>query len=121
MSRRAMLAINFDKLIREIIERNDLATVKDLEKIHHRLEKIEKSLQKSASGRPPIRRSAAGDGASASDIVLDLIRGNKKGSNFKKIRSQTGFNDNKIRNILFRLHKLGRIKRKDRGTYTISE
>jgi len=35
------------------------------------------------------------------------------------IQSQTGFEEKKIRNILYRLHRNGKIKRKSRGVYTV--
>ena len=34
------------------------------------------------------------------------------------LKKKTGFDDKKLRNIVFRLHKLGKIKRVGRGKYT---
>ena len=53
----------------------------------------------------------------AVDIVLDTIRRSKQGIDFAQIQAKTGFDEKKIRNIIFRLNKTGKIKRKSRGVY----
>jgi putative endonuclease len=53
----------------------------------------------------------------ATDKVLRIIKGSKKGVGGPTLVKKTGFNDKKIQNILFRNYKLGRIKRVDRGKY----
>ena len=53
----------------------------------------------------------------AVDMVFDTIKRSRKGLGFSDIQAKTGFGDKKIRNIIFRLSKIGRIKRKSRGIY----
>ena len=53
----------------------------------------------------------------AVDIVLDTIRRSNQGIDFAQIQAKTGFEEKKIRNIIFRLNKTDRIKRKSRGVY----
>jgi len=54
----------------------------------------------------------------ASNIVLEVIKETgDEGVNFAEIKDKTGFDEKKIRNIIFRLNKLGKIKRKNRGIY----
>ena len=53
----------------------------------------------------------------ASDVVYNIIKRSKKGLKISDIKSKTDFEDKKLRNILFRLHSLGRIKRVSRGIY----
>ena len=53
----------------------------------------------------------------ASDKVLDVIKNQEEGADFKKIKAETKFDDKKIRNIIFRLHKLGQIEKVKRGVY----
>ena len=53
----------------------------------------------------------------AVDVVFDVISRSREGLGFTDIQAKTGFGDKKIRNIIFRLHKNGKIKRKRRGTY----
>jgi DNA-binding transcriptional regulator PaaX len=50
-------------------------------------------------------------------VVFDLIKRSREGLGFADIQAKTGFGDKKIRNIIFRLNKIGKIKRKQRGTY----
>jgi predicted transcriptional regulator of viral defense system len=53
----------------------------------------------------------------AVDIVLDTIKRSKQGIDFTQIQAKTGFDEKKIRNIIFRLNKTGKIKRQSRGIY----
>jgi len=53
----------------------------------------------------------------ATDQVLKIINRSKKGVDATTLKKKTGFNDKKIRNILFRASKEGKIKRADRGIY----
>ena len=55
----------------------------------------------------------------ATDAVLKVIKRHKKGVGLQKLMDRTGFDDKKIRNIVFRARKQGKIKRKGRGVYTI--
>jgi len=43
----------------------------------------------------------------------------KKGADLADIQGKTGFGEKKLRNIIFRLHKLGRIQRLSRGVYRV--
>ena len=51
------------------------------------------------------------------DAVLKIIGKSKKGISVSGIVKESGFAEKKIRNILYRLNKLGKIKRKQRGVY----
>jgi DNA-binding transcriptional regulator PaaX len=53
----------------------------------------------------------------AIDIVLDTVKRSRQGIDFAAIQAKTGFDEKKIRNIIFRLNKTGKIKRKSRGIY----
>jgi predicted transcriptional regulator of viral defense system len=53
----------------------------------------------------------------AVDMVFDAIKRSRQGLGFSDIQAKTGFGDKKIRNIIFRLNKTGKIKRKSRGIY----
>ena len=56
---------------------------------------------------------------SAIDTVLTIIEKsrNKKGISAAALRKKTGFDDNKIRGIVFRLKQQGKIKSGGRGFY----
>ena len=51
------------------------------------------------------------------DQVLKLINASKKGLDIITIKEKTGFEDKKVRNIIFRTNKEGKIQRADRGIY----
>lgn len=55
----------------------------------------------------------------AMDAVLKVIKRHKKGVGIQKLRDRTGFDDKKIRNIIYRASKQGKIKNKGRGIYLI--
>ena len=57
--------------------------------------------------------------ATASDEVLSIIKRFKQGAGFADIRENSGFGEKKLRNIIYRLNKTGRIKRISRGRYTV--
>ena len=78
--------------------------------------KIGKSGNKSATKRTASRKQAE----SPFDIVTGIIRSNKKGVTVALIREKTGFDDNQIRNYIYRANKQGRIKRLKRGVYVSS-
>jgi transcriptional regulator NrdR family protein len=49
--------------------------------------------------------------------VLQAIKGHKKGVDIATLKKKTGFADNKVRAIVFRASKEGKIKRVSRGVY----
>ena len=53
----------------------------------------------------------------ATDQVLDIINTSKKGVNTATLMKKTGFDQKRIRNILQRTYKQGKIKRAERGIY----
>jgi len=54
---------------------------------------------------------------SAADAVLSIIAAAKKGIRFPELKEKTGFEDRKLRNIIFRLSKVNKIKSAARGLY----
>jgi putative endonuclease len=53
----------------------------------------------------------------ATDKVLKIVMGRKKGVDTSTIMAKTGFNQKKVWAILLKAHKSGKIKRVDRGIY----
>lgn len=49
--------------------------------------------------------------------VLKVIKGHKKGANITKLKKKTGFADAKIRAIVHRAYREGKVKRIGRGVY----
>ena len=53
----------------------------------------------------------------ATEQVLKIIRRSRKGVDVPQLKAKTGFNDKKVRNIVFRASKEGKIKKVGRGIY----
>jgi hypothetical protein len=53
----------------------------------------------------------------ATDEVLRIIKRHKRGINITKLKNKTGFADSKLRMIVSKAYKQGKIKRKARGVY----
>ena len=53
----------------------------------------------------------------ATDQILKIIKRSKKGVDVPTLKKKTGFDDKKVRNIVFRAAKEDRIKKSGRGVY----
>jgi predicted transcriptional regulator len=65
--------------------------------------------------KAPAKKKAAR--VTATDQVLNIINRSKKGVNTTTLMKKTGFNEKKVRNILNRTFKQGKIKRAEKGIY----
>ena len=72
--------------------------------------------KKAPAKKAPAKKKAAQP--TATDAILKIIKGSKKGVDAPTLVKKTGFNQKKVRNILFRTYKQGKIKRLDKGIYT---
>jgi hypothetical protein len=115
MPRRKGKSISFDAMVKFFMHNYEIPTKRDVEKLMARMDRLESLLVAAPANRSRgLRRRAA---VPATDAVLEVIKRSKQGLKFVDIRTKTGFVDKKIRNIIFRLHKLGKIKRHSRGVY----
>ena len=55
--------------------------------------------------------------ATATDKILRIVKRSKKGVDVPTLKKKTGFDDKKVRNIVFRASKEGKIKKSGRGIY----
>lgn len=78
-------------------------------------------VKKPVKKAPPKPASSNADAVTASDTVLQLIRGAKNGIDPNAIREKTGFDKKKVSNILHRLKQQGKIKNAKRGLYSIND
>ena len=65
--------------------------------------------------KAPVKKKAPK--VTATDEVLNIINRSKKGVNTATLMKKTGFNEKKVRNILNRTFKQGKIKRAEKGIY----
>ena len=126
MAKRKTKNISFDAMVKFFLHNYKIPTTKDVERLMARLDQIEKLVR---STRPAKRGRRSGtssvgsgrvrsrSGSSAVDQVLEVIRGMKQGAGLPEIKAKTGFDDKKVRNIIFRLNKNGSIERVSRGIY----
>lgn len=119
MPRKKGKSISFDAMVKFFMHAYEIPTKRDVDKLMAKLDRLEGLIGAAAAagatagGRGTRRREAV----PATDAVLDTIRRAKQGLKFADIQAKTGFADKKIRNIIFRLNKLGKIERQGRGVY----
>lgn len=119
MAKRKGKSVSFDAMVKFFMMQYDIPTKRDVEQLMKKLDHLE-SLIKSPSRGGRVRKKAVAGGRpvkSATDTVLETIAGSKTGIGFSEIKAATSLEEKQIRNILFRLNKLGKIKRVTRGTY----
>ena len=75
---------------------------------------VKKTVAKKARKKASPKKAAA---KTATDTVLSIIKRTKKGLNTAALEKKTGFDAIKVRNIIFRLKKQGKVKSADRGMY----
>ena len=108
---------------------------KDITAIGKKLEKLITAVEKSEKATPnktskakavkakPVKKPAKTPAkkkavkATATDQVLKIINKSKKGVDTATLIKKTGFDQKKVRNILQRTFKQGKIKRADKGIY----
>ena len=118
----------------KVLNKNIQALGKTLDRLLKAVEKDEKSkaaptrkipakkapaikkapIKKAAIKKAPIMKAAQ---QTATDEILKIIRGSKKGVDAPTLVKKTGFNQKKVTNILQRTYKMGKIKRVGKGVY----
>ena len=74
-----------------------------------------KAVKAKPAKKAPVKKRATK--VTATEQVLKIINRSKKGADIATLKKKTGFEDKKLRNIIFRANKEGKIKRADRGLY----
>lgn len=115
--------VSFDAMVKFFLHHYNIPTRKDVDKLALKIESLEKTI-KTTSTKGAAARSKRGNRTKSSETALDqvfnVVKRSRKGVSFADIQAKTGFEDKKIRNVIFRLNKLGKISRKSRGVYTAS-
>ena len=122
MTKRKGKAVSFDAMVKFFMHNYNIPTKRDLERLSERLDRLEKLIRASAPrGRRVVAKNGNTTPASATDNVLNLIKSSHDGIGVGKIREETGYDDKKLRNIIYRLNQMGKIRRVSRGHYQIKE
>ena len=74
-----------------------------------------KTVKKVAAQKTPARKKTSK--LTDTDKFLNIIKRSKKGVTPQTLIKKTGFDDKKIRNMIFRATKMGKIKSVSRGIY----
>ena len=117
MVEKSEFGTNWESFIKMLLKRLDIPLKEDIAFLNGRLDKLEQLLYQKQPGTRTRGEKPAIKQKSASAIVLDVFAEHPKGTNFKTVKAATGFDDKKLRNIIFRLDKIKRIKRVRRGIY----
>ncbi len=120
-----------------ILKRDLQAVKKDIKALEKKLEKLLKAYEKpqrpkaarkvkrrtvKAKAKPravakkTTRRKRAPQ-VTATEQILRIVRRSRKGVDVPTLKTKTGFQDKKVRNIIFRASKEGKIKKVGRGIY----
>jgi len=70
--------------------------------------------KKTADKKAPVKKAVK---KTATDTVLKIIAGSKKGVSTAVLAEKTGYDKKKLANIVFKLRKMGKIKSVGRGIY----
>jgi hypothetical protein len=99
------------------LQRQIKALEKKMEKLIAVAEKSEKprAAKKAPAKKAPMTRKTVQP--TATDQVLKIIKRSKNGVNTATLMKKTGFDQKKVRNILQRTFKQGKIKRVEKGVY----
>jgi len=127
MTRKKGKSVSFDAMVKFFLQYYNIPTKKDVDKLMVRMDGLEKAIKSfelyAQRRSTPFEKSAKATASAekstltSSDLVLEVIGRFKKGVGFSEIQAGTGFGEKKLRNIIYRLHKMGKIVRKERGVY----
>ena len=119
-----------------ILKRDLQAVKRDIKALERKMEKLLKAYGKPQkpktvkkakrktvkvkAKRTAIRKAAPRRKAAkttATEQILKIIKRSRKGVDVPTLKTKTGFEDKKVRNIIFRASKEGKIKKVGRGIY----
>ncbi len=130
MTRKKGKSVSFDAMVKFFMQYYNIPTKKDVDKLMDRMDRLEKAIKSfelyaKRRSTPSVKSANATAAAetsttTSSDLTLEVIKRFKKGVGFSEIQDRTGFGEKKLRNIIYRLHKMGKIVRKERGVYIAS-
>ena len=122
MAKRKGKPVSFDAMVKFFMHNYNIPTKRDIDNINLRLDRLETLIRTLPTGnRRKASRTAGAAPQNATERVLEIIANSRDGIGIAQIREQTGYDDKKLRNIIFRLNKTEKITRIDRGRYKAAE
>ncbi len=120
-------SVSFNALVRMFLRDYNIPTKKDVDRLMARMDHLEQLIRTMAlenRSQPAFkgggRRKNGAGGITASDMVVEVVAQFPEGVSLSGIQKRTGFGEKKLRNIIYRLYKEGRIDRISRGVYIVS-
>jgi hypothetical protein len=127
MAKKKGKSVSFDAMVKFFLQYYNIPSRNDIAKLMAKMDHLEMLIKSSAmtgngdatSGvkTSRTRASTRKTEMTSMDKALEVIKRFRKGVGFADIQARTGFEDKKLRNIIYRLHKMGKIVRKSRGLY----
>ena len=127
MAKKKGKSVSFDAMVKFFLQYYNIPSRNDIAKLMAKMDHLEMLIKSSAmTGKEGATSGVKTPGNSTStrktemtsmDKALEVIKRFRKGVGFADIQARTGFEDKKLRNIIYRLHKMGKIVRKSRGLY----
>lgn len=120
-------SVSFNALVRMFLRDYNIPTKKDVDRLMARMDHLEQLIRKmavenqnrgSSKAGGSRRKNTSGD-TTASDMVVEIIGQFPEGVSLRDIQKRTGYGEKKLRNIIYRLFKEGRIERIRRGIYIV--
>lgn len=120
-------SVSFETMVKVFMRTYNIPTRKDVDKLLKRMDQLENLIKvlaafqsdATAAGKPVTRTRdpLVKPGMTASNMVLEVIEKHPQGINCAQIHDATSFNPKKIRNIIYRLTRAGKVRIKSRGVY----
>ena len=125
MTRKKGKSVSFDAMVKFFMRYYNIPTTKDVDKLLARMDRLDKAIRSfelyaKRRSTPSVKAADEKSTTNSSDMALEVIKRFKKGVGFSEIQARTGFGEKKLRNIIYRLNKMGKIVRKERGVYIAS-
>ncbi|MBW1615563.1 MAG: hypothetical protein JRJ49_03320 [Deltaproteobacteria bacterium] len=118
MKKKRNKSISFDAMVKFFMQSYDIPAGKDIKKISLQLDRIEALIASLCAGEKNVVKTPLSNiKISLTTRVLNFIKRFKNGVSVLQIKAETGLEDKRLRNIIYRLHNSDQIKRKKRGVY----
>ena len=108
----------------------DIPTKEDIQLLMAKIERIERLIKTGKVDNSSIKKNLSKNLSSEGEIegelkpkktganvILSIIQNADEGITFNEIKKKSGFEEKRIRNIIFRLNKAGKVKNIRRGVY----
>jgi len=114
---------NFESLISGFLCKLELATKSDVRSLMERIDQLEQmivSITNESTTHTNRKNKPAASNQRISDKVLEILGQCESPMTYAQLKDKSGVDEKSLRNVIYRLNKLGRITTVKRGQYTIA-